>query len=865
MVRWHEIAEQPGLSSQESLGWRKTAGTRRRLPSEVPQANSESHNPLSHFREVPLVAWPGAYIAAALTGWPLSPLRYSLDRRELVGLRIFVDHVLAHGFDQQATAPGLPCKTRASSIWLERPEASEEQNVKFRLKPMITQHQEIMTGKTPGLFPTFAGCPLFINGKLAPRSIPDTVAVKQPSDPKKEPKVRFCRNATAAYTLSRFSIAWLARLGLAPTDFGFAWNESAANWEAPGLNDTVNPRFTTISFPKVLDLAAMTLLCWMLSLLDWKGAFRQLSLSPDNYHYSYYVVATCMMLFAGLWREMELVAIESRLFFGGAGATSAFSVFPITHCRGCVLAERNHFRRASPRKKWNWRWAYSVRRMGPCKMLPKGNRPQDFGLALVPEYYLPRAKIKVKNGKRVFPVRPQCSQALKYYRAFRLNHSVGSFLNYVDDAVFGGNGMCDTSSHKGDFFHFIEQGKLQKKILFAEAEKVLTAEPGDPVTFGGIKMYPQPFPRLGLPEDKRLQYIALIELVLKHHHTGCVPFTLLETLLGKLSWWANIDKQVWCFMVPLQWHCAWFIDLFEEKPTDPRTLASPGLEPLVIDTLSYLLSQLKTTGCWVDSRVLVHLPLLDGCVAFIADAAGHHKQGIGLLLLGQMSKYCKNAKVTWEGGGDLAYGLYPTDFECNLRQNSKEMLGVLLGALRWASLAKKLGLPLVVLTDNAGDVACMTVHCTIRKARCGSCAAVRPPSRPPRQVAIDTTVPLPRDIYTRYCAAPHLFSRGGPRQRTAAHVVWRIFRAVIDLLRPMGVSLFATWISGAIIPADPLSRSNEEPKVWQDDLRVRCNRLGIPMPHIHHNKLAWSEARRRIGQICCFSIFPSSWSQLQPA
>jgi len=98
---------------------------------------------------------------------------------------------------------------------------------------------------------------------------------------------------------------------------------------------------------------------------------------------------------------------------------------------------------------------------------------------------------------------------------------------------------------------------------------------------------------------------------------------------------------------------------------------------------------------------------------------------------------------------------------------------------------------------------------------------------------------------------------------TALYAVWRIFRATMDLLRPMGVTLAATWMSGAIIPADPLSRINEEPRIWQEDLRKRCNNLGIPMPHIRDNKLAWSEARRRIGQICCiFKYLPVFWSVL---
>ena len=743
MVKWHEIADWPKLSSVESPVPRLKVGLKMRLPSVVLLANSGpgiSVSLVPPSSEEGFLGFPGLLTSTSvlpLVGWPfLLPLSH-VTSRETCPPRpgVFVTRVIKSGVKQHAIAPGLPCKTRASSIWLERPEATPAQNTEFRLKCMNTQHKEIMSGKTPGPFPIFAGYPLYINGKIAPRAIPDTVAVKQPADPKKDPKVRFCRNATADYTLNAFAISWLREQGLSPTEFGFDQNSLTGDWEAPSLNDTVDPRHSTISFPMVLDLAAMTLLCWMLSLLDWKGAFRQISLSPEDYYFSYYVLATCWMLFAGFWVEMELVALESRLYFGGAAATSSFSVFPIVHCLGSILAERKNFNKASPDRQSKWRWAYSIRRMGPCAKLPRGNRCQDFGLAQVPESFLPRPKIKVKNGKRIFPMRPRCSQALQCYRAFRLNHSIGSFLNYVDDAVFGGNGLRNTSSHEGDFNNFIEQGKSKKNIVFAESEagkegKVSTAQAGEPVTFGGIKMYPQPFPRLGLPDDKRLQYIALIILVLDMDASGQVPFTLLETLLGKLSWWANVDKQIWCYMVPLQWHCAWFTDLFEMKPTDPRTLFSPGLSPLVRETLGYLLKQLQMTGCWVSSYVLVHLPLLDGCIAFISDAAGAHEQGIGLLLLGKMSKYCKTSRITWKHGGDLAFGVYPTMFEKNLRQNAKEMLGVFLGALRWASLAKRFHLPLLVVTDNTGALACMTVHSTIRKARSGSYRAGLPRHSP---------------------------------------------------------------------------------------------------------------------------------------
>ena len=91
----------------------------------------------------------------------------------------------------------------------------------------------------------------------------------------------------------------------------------------------------------------------------------------------------------------------------------------------------------------------------------------------------------------------------------------------------------------------------------------------------------------------------------------------------------------------------------------------------------------------------------------------------------------------------------------------------------------------------------------------------------------------------------------------APYEVWRIYRAMMDFLRPLEVRIHATWIAGkipppAVMPADPLSRSNEEPAVWAADLRKRCQLLGIPIPPPTHAPLQWEEARRRIVQIRCF-------------
>ena len=611
----------------------------------------------------------------------------------------------------------MPCKDRDSSIWLERPGTSTDQQTEFRLKTQIKQHEEIISGKTPGLFPVLHGEPLYINGKLAPRAIPDTVAVKQPADPKKAPKVRFCRNASAIYQLGKASLLFILSLGLTPPALGFTCNQQG-DWVAPSLNETVDPRDTTISFQKLLDLAAMTLLCWAFSTLDWKGAFRQISISPDDYRFTYYIVATTKMMLGGRLRDIDLIAIESRLFFGGAGATSGFSVFPIAHCRGRVLEERARFAELTPHRKSCWNWAYSIVRSKPCPTLPQGNRVQDFGLAQLEDSQLPRARPKIKDGKRIFPRRPQTSQALKWYRGFRLNHRMEAFGFYVDDVVHG-HGRPNISRHKGNFDNLLTHGVTKSAISYKEAEageesKIVHAQRGKPVTFGGIDLYPQPNPRVGLPKDKRLQNAKLIRLVLYHHDAQRVPFRLLEMLLGKLGWWAMIDNQIWCYLAPLQWHVSTFLDLFAERPTDPRTLISPRLEPLVVETLEYLLSELEHTECTVPSITIAHLPLWDGCVCFITDAAGAQAEGIGVLFLGEILPYVKEDPVRTKGGGATHLGLYPTNFEANLRQNSKEMLGVFLGALEHAPLAAQLGLPLLVCTDNAA------VLSTVQKARSGS-------------------------------------------------------------------------------------------------------------------------------------------------
>ena len=81
---------------------------------------------------------------------------------------------------------------------------------------------------------------------------------------------------------------------------------------------------------------------------------------------------------------------------------------------------------------------------------------------------------------------------------------------------------------------------------------------------------------------------------------------------------------------------------------------------------------------------------------------------------------------------------------------------------------------------------------------------------------------------------------------------------MMDFLRPLKVRIYATWLAGSIpsaptvIPADPLSRTNEDKAVWAADLRKRCLRLGISIPTSTPIPLQWAEARRRIVQMWCF-------------
>ena len=150
---------------------------------------------------------------------------------------------------------------------------------------------------------------------------------------------------------------------------------------------------------------------------------------------------------------------------------------------------------------------------------------------------------------------------------------------------------------------------------------------------------------------------------------------------------------------------------------------------------------------------------------------------------------------------DHSHDAYPTAFEKNLRQTTKEMLGALLGVLLWAPLAAELGVPMVLFTDNLGVL-----------SACRKC-------------------------------------------RSASYNVWRVFRAIINTLRPLGIRLYAHWMATDIIPADPLSRTRQSADTWRKELRSRSALLGLAAPCSEISQLPWSEARRLIGPHEVFLIY----------
>ena len=579
-------------------------------------------------------------------------------------------------------------------------------------------------------------------------------------------------------------------------------------WQAPSLNDTVPHDCSTISFPELRDMAAVTLVTYTFSLLDWKGAFRQLSLAPSQWRFTWYIIATVNMIIQGRLRKVWLIIIEGRLFFGGAAATSSFANMPIAHCRALVFNEREqHLRNTKPR-----RWVYTIPRlpdrMGRAGTRLRGTRMQDLGLARVPRKLLPKPKPKIKQNRILHPIPPESSQALRFFTAFRLNQPLEAFMQYVDDIGFMG-GSNSFRRHREDFEQIQKQGALASHIDYKHEEgpqplapKTFYASETEPTVFGGRALYCLPEAAVGLPEDKRQELLQYLEIVLKTSPGACpVEFVILESLLGKLAWWASIDVTIWCFLAPLQWLIVSLAEIFRIQPTDPREVSCPKIPKEVRDTLETLRGLLSRKDTKIPSLSLVWLPLFDGCLAFITDAAGAQDQGIGLFLLGHLPCMRGDLAQPFTGGGIIAHDAYPTAFEKNLRQTTKEMLGALLGVLLWAPLAAELGVPMVLFTDNLGVL-----------SACRKC-------------------------------------------RSASYNVWRVFRAIINTLRPLGIRLYAHWMATDIIPADPLSRTRQSADTWRKELRSRSALLGLAAPCSEISQLPWSEARRLIGPHEVFLIY----------
>ena len=578
-------------------------------------------------------------------------------------------------------------------------------------------------------------------------------------------------------------------------------------WLAPSLNETVPHDYSTISFPELRDMAAVTLVTYTFSLLDWKGAFRQLSLAPSQWRYTWYIIATIHIVIQGRLRKVWLIIIEGRPFFGGAAATSSFANMPIAHCRALEFKEQEHHARsrASPRGRAKpWRWTYNIPRLHPRRghsgALLRGTRMTDLGLAPVPPRLLPKPRPKVKQNRILHPVTPECSQALRFFRAFRLDKPLGAFMQYVDDIGFMG-GSNSLRNHRKDFDNIQAEGADQSHIDYKHEEgphplaaKTFNASQTKPTVFGGRALYCLPEAAVGLPEDKRQELLGYLEIALKTHPGPCpVKFVILESLLGKLAWWASIDATVWCYLAPLQWLLVSLAEIFRLRETDPREIMCPKIPREVRQTLETLRGSLKRKETRIPSIRLVWLPLFDGCLVFVTDAAGSHDQGIGLVLLGQLPCMKDGLSQAFRGGGIIAHDTYPTPFEKNLRQTSKEMLGALLGVLLWAPLAQKLGIPIVLFTDNLGVL-----------SACQKC-------------------------------------------RSASYNVWRIYKAIMDTLRPLGIRLFAHWMSTDIIPADPLSRTQQSPDTWRRELEARSALLSIKPHHTELKKLPWHQARTLVG------------------
>ena len=67
-----------------------------------------------------------------------------------------VRQTLDHGVRLHATAPKVRCLQTPSMVWSSSLHKDPDKATAIRLKSQVTQHEEILSGKTPGPFPVLA-------------------------------------------------------------------------------------------------------------------------------------------------------------------------------------------------------------------------------------------------------------------------------------------------------------------------------------------------------------------------------------------------------------------------------------------------------------------------------------------------------------------------------------------------------------------------------------------------------------------------------------------------------------------------------------------------------------------------------------
>ena len=673
----------------------------------------------------------------------------------------------------------------------------------LRLEALQTQHQELLDGKLVGPFIIFPGEHNTLNGYTIRKCIPALIATKiLPDGSSKE---RLCRNGSDLCRPTDPELAqWYKDQRIDSTK-----GQPNPNRLLPSLNDQVDPRESTLNFTRVRDWAALSLLATGLAKADWKAAFRQLSLHPSYHASCCYMVASLQITCRGITKTAWLVLCDTRLWFGAARASRCFAKFPLLHTKATAEEERTLYCSLSHRQKKKYRPKFILPRRG-CKA-SRPSAAEDYGLA-PPGFdtkFLPRPVTKTKSyilegrlrNVPVISTLPALNQSYELFWSFRLNRIIPGFLTYIDDVLyFSGN-------HKPEHVHTFKK-YLSRTDTEHGAEikdtKTEHSEPYGPITFAGVDIHPSSTQhrltaRLALPQDKRIELLKLLTRALTE---DTPPFILLEKVLGKLGWWAQIDSSVWIDMVPLERLLAMALPLFHTKPgpgagpalgTDPRLITFPRLESACRLCLSHLRTRLIKNDCVVPSLPLVWLPLIDGCLLICGDAAGKSTLGIGLICMGSMRQYPRGLHLKDPVSGIWAGESYPfsaTDhFWPNLRQTEKEMMAVLLAVLLWGPLAASRKLPLHYITDNS------SVLMALKK------------------------------------------------ERSSTPSVWRILRAILTQCKRLDIKISCSWMQTQLIPADPLSRIRETPAHKEEtNLRLRLFHKNLKLNT--RRALPWSRAKR---------------------